>query len=147
MVRGASGCDETMTDDLTPEEAAQREAVLGANAAFYDAFERRDFDGVCDAWEHSSRVVCTHPGWPTLRGWAALATAWMRLVSNQQRLQFILTNEVAIVAGDAAWVSCDENILDGDGSSTVAALNVFVRADDGWKMVAHHGSIVHASLA
>ncbi|MDQ4098748.1 MAG: DUF4440 domain-containing protein, partial [Actinomycetota bacterium] len=21
-------------------------------------------------WEHSERVVCTHPGWATLRGWS-----------------------------------------------------------------------------
>ena len=127
----------------TPDESA----VLAANTAFYDAFERRDFDALSDSWEHSDRVSCTHPGWPTLRGWAAVATAWVRLVSNRQRLQFILTNESVAMFGDAAWVNCDENILDSGDSQTVAALNIFVRVDGEWKMVSHHGSVVHASLA
>ena len=126
---------------------AEELAVLAANAAFYDAFERRDFDALSDAWEHNSVVTCTHPGWPTLRGWAAVATAWMRLVSNRQHLQFILTNQTVSVRGDAAWVNCDENILDNGDSQTVAALNVFVRTDGVWKMVSHHGSVIHASLS
>jgi hypothetical protein len=48
------------------------------------------------------------------------------------------------VEGDAAWVTCDENLW-GDGfAGTVAALNVFVRdpMDERWRMVAHHGSPV-----
>ena len=134
-------------DEAAAASTADEASVLAANAAFYDAFERRDFDGLSDSWEHSDRVSCTHPGWPTLRGWAAVATAWMRLVSNRQHLQFILTNEVAAVLEDAAWVNCDENILDSGDSQTVAALNIFVRLEGEWKMVAHHGSVVHASLA
>ncbi|MGE3327232.1 MAG: nuclear transport factor 2 family protein, partial [Acidimicrobiia bacterium] len=51
----------------------EREAVLAANRAFYEAFERRDFDAMSDAWEHSDAVVCTHPGWRPLHGWAQVA--------------------------------------------------------------------------
>ena len=48
-----------------------------------------------------------------------------------------------VVAGDVAWVSCDENLLTGEGSATVASLNLFARDDDGpWKMLAHHGAPV-----
>lgn len=124
-------------------------SLLSVNAAFYDAFERRDFDTMSDIWEHSDRCSCTHPGWSTLRGWGAVAGSWVSLLQNNQRLQFILTNEVAQVNGDTGWVSCDENVLDGDNSSTVAALNIFVRAEAspfGWKMVLHQGSLVHASM-
>ena len=32
---------------------ADRLAVLAANAAYYDAFERRDFDAISDLWEHT----------------------------------------------------------------------------------------------
>ena len=35
-----------------------------------------------------------------------------------------------------------ENLLDGPGTSTVAAINLFVRGDGRWSMVAHHGSPV-----
>ena len=43
-----------------------------------------------------------------------------------------------------AWVTCDENILAGDGGSggTVAALNLYQRDAGRWLLVAHHGSPV-----
>ncbi|MEC8068528.1 MAG: nuclear transport factor 2 family protein, partial [Actinomycetota bacterium] len=41
-------------------------AVLAANAAFYDAHESRDLAAMQAVWEHSDRVACTHPGWPIL---------------------------------------------------------------------------------
>jgi ketosteroid isomerase-like protein len=97
-------------------------------------------------WEHTERVACTHPGWATLRGWAKVSASFFALFQNAEQLQFILTNEVAQVVGDVGWVSIDENILDADGATTVAALNVFARDEDGeWQMVVHHGSPVTAS--
>jgi len=120
------------------------QSVRAANAAFYDAFEARDMDRMSDVWEHSDRVTCVHPGWQALRGWGPVAGSWFALFGGPQHLQFILTNEVVEVAGDAAWVSVDENLLDGDQvGGTVAALNIFVRGDDGrWRLVAHHGAPV-----
>ena len=50
-------------------ETADIEDVLAANVSFYDAFERRSLESMGQVWEHSERVVCTHPGWPILRGW------------------------------------------------------------------------------
>ncbi len=122
------------------------DAVRAANAAFYNAFEGRDLDGMSAVWEHTDRILCTHPGWATLRGWSKVSASFFALFQNAQQLQFILTNEQAQVVGDAAWVSVDENILGVDGATTVAALNLFARNPDGeWRMVAHHGSPVTAS--
>ena len=122
------------------------EAVRQANAAFYAAFEERDLDAMSRVWEHTDRVVCTHPGWASLRGWARVSASFFALFQNAQHLQFILTNELAVAVGDLAWVSIDENILDLDGATTVAALNLFTRHPDGrWLMVAHHGSPVTAT--
>ena len=107
--------------------------MLAANGAFYAAFEAGDLDAMSDVWSHDERVVCTHPGWSTLRGWAAVSASWFALFNNGQHLQFIVTAEHAEVVGDVAWVTCDENILAGDGASggTVSALNLFVRDADG----------------
>lgn len=122
------------------------EEVRGANASFYAAFESGDLDAMSDVWEHNDRVTCTHPGWPVLRGWGAVAASWVALFQGPQQLQFILTDEVIEIEGNVAWVTVDENILDLDSGSTVSSLNVFVRADGGtapvWMMVAHHGSAV-----
>jgi hypothetical protein len=97
-------------------------------------------------WEHSDRVLCTHPGWATLQGWGRVAASFFALFQNAQRLQFILTNQTAEVVGDTAWVAVDENILDTGNATTVAALNLFTRDPAGeWAMVVHHASAVSAS--
>ena len=121
------------------------ESVRVANRRFYDAFEAADMDAMSDVWEHSERIVCTHPGWATLQGWAAVSGSWYALFHNGQSLQFIVTNERARVASEhVAWVSCDENIL-GDGPGAMAAaLNLFIRTNGRWQMVGHHASPVAA---
>jgi ketosteroid isomerase-like protein len=123
------------------------DAVLAANRALYDAFEARDVSAMTALWSGHDDVVCTHPGWPTLHGADAVLRSWQVLLTNAQRLQFIVTDERAFVVGDAAWVTCDENILDsrsgGPTGGTVAALNLFRRRADGsWQVVGHHGSPV-----
>jgi ketosteroid isomerase-like protein len=128
---------------VPPTASDDRDAVLAANEAFYAAFEQRDLDAMSNVWDHADHVVCTHPGWLPRRGWGAVAASWFALFTNGQNLQFILTDEQAATSGDLGWVSCVENIL-GDGTSggSVAALNVFVREEAVWKLVAHHGSPV-----
>ena len=117
-------------------------AVLAVNQGFYEAFESADLDAMSVIWEHSDRVVCTHPGWATLRGWSRVVSSWYALFAGPQRLQFILTDPVVELVGDLALVSLEENLLDGARGSTVAALNVFARTPVGWKLIVHHGSPV-----
>ncbi len=117
--------------------------VLAANLAFYSAFEERDLDAMADLWDHGDDVACTHPGWPTLHGWGKVGASWAALLSNGERLQFIVADELVRVCGSVAWVACTENLLADDGfGGTVAALNVFEHRDDRWVIVAHHGSPV-----
>lgn len=117
-------------------------AVVAANAAFYDAHETRDLDRMAGIWEHSDRVVCVHPGWPILRGWTTVEESWRRIFGGPGQNQFILTNEIVTVAGDTAWVTLDENLVDRTATGTIAATNVFVRSDAGWRLTVHHGSPV-----
>lgn len=116
--------------------------LLELNQAFYEAFEERNLDAMSDLWEHSDRVTCTHPGWAVLRGWGAVAASWVAIFQGPQRIQFILTDAQVEVAGDLGWVTLDENIIGADAGSTVSALNLFVRVDEGWRLVAHHGSAI-----
>ncbi|HEX4866410.1 MAG TPA: nuclear transport factor 2 family protein [Acidimicrobiales bacterium] len=123
-------------------DSGDQAEVRALNRRFYDAFEERDLDVMSDVWEHSDRVACTHPGWRTLHGWGAVAGSWFALFGGPQVLQFILTNEVVQVAGDAAWVTVDENLITAESSGTVAAMNLFLREGGRWRLVAHHGSPV-----
>ena len=124
------------------ELEAMLDAVLEANQAFYEAFEARDIDAMSELWEHTDRVVCTHPGWATLRGWGAIAGSWFTLFSNAEHLQFIVTNARPQIDGAIGWVVCEENLLSGaGGGGAVAALNLFARDPGGrWRMIGHHGS-------
>lgn len=124
-------------------EAVQ--AVLAANRAFYEAHEARDLAAMRLVWEHSDRAVCVHPGWPILRTWPMIERSWQRIFAGPGRNQFIITNEAVAVNGDLAWVTVDENLVDGGMTGTVAATNVFVRDGDGWLLVVHHGSPVMPS--
>jgi hypothetical protein len=122
---------------------ADLDGVLAANRRYYEVFESADLDGMSSLWEHSERAVCTHPGWATLRGWPRVSSSYFALFQQGSMLQFVLTEERPVVAGDTAWVSVDENLLGESGGITVATLNVFVRHPEGWYLVAHHGSVVH----
>jgi ketosteroid isomerase-like protein len=121
--------------------------VLAANKAFYGAFEASDLDAMADLWDHGDDVACTHPGWSTLHGWDSVGASWAALLSNGERLQFIVADELVRVCGPVAWVACTENLLADDGfGGTVAALNVFERQDERWVIVAHHGGPVARKL-
>ena len=122
------------------------QVVLAANQRFYDAHESRDMDAMATVWEHTDRVVCIHPGWPILRGWASVRTSWEQILFGPGRNQFILTNEEVMLDGDMAWVTLDENLVDGSAASTIAATNVFVRTTQGWQLTLHHGSPVMVGL-
>ena len=104
-------------------------------------------------WEHSERVVVTHPGWPMLRGWARVEQSWAAIFSNTAFIQFVLADEQCTVAGDTAWVTAEENILQATGESgesaadsatlsgsRAAVTNVFVRDGERWLMIVHHAS-------
>lgn len=140
MARGSVGA--AMPPSHPHEPSSDAAAVLASNAAFYEAFESRDLDTMSDIWEHSDRVGCVHPGWAILTGWASVSASWFALFDGPQRLQFIVTDERVEVAGDVAWVTCNENLLDTGATQAVAATNVFARADTGWQLVHHHGSPV-----
>jgi ketosteroid isomerase-like protein len=74
-------------------------------------------------------------------------------MANTDYIQFFLTDVEVGVDGDAAVVTCTENILTGgpeddDPGSLVGGLvvatNVFRRTPEGWRLWVHHGSPVLA---
>jgi ketosteroid isomerase-like protein len=142
---------------MTPRTAEAR-AVERANQAFYDAVENSDLDAlesvVLDG-PLAESVAVVHPGWPVLRGRGEVMRSFALIMANTDYIQFFLTDVEVGVDGDAAVVTCTENILTGgpaedDGSAgslvggLVVATNVFRRTADGWRLWVHHGSPVLA---
>jgi ketosteroid isomerase-like protein len=117
---------------------SDEEDVGMANAAFYAAFEARDVREMATLWEQSSRAFCIHPGWPALVGWNKILPSWYGLFSNSERLQFLIVNEIVSLAGDCAWVTCEENLIDQGPEAGLYAINHFIRHDHGrWLIVGH----------
>ncbi|MBI2168379.1 MAG: nuclear transport factor 2 family protein [Actinobacteria bacterium] len=137
-------------DPVTEDE----KAVAEANQAFYEAFEARDLAALAGVWEQSERATCTHPGWPTLRGWSQIVASFESIFAKTPFIQFFLTEERVNVQGEVAWVVVEENVLQAHqthggsvaesllGDATAEAVNVFVRQGREWKMVLHHAAAV-----
>lgn len=139
-----------------------REAVLAANQALYEALENGDLEGVEAAWlgpdeaDDKTGAVCVHPGWPVLRGRAQVTRSYMLIMMNTEYIQFFLTDVECEVQGDVALVTCTENILSGGEAEEegelgplvggkVVSTNLFRRTASGWKLWSHHGSPVLTS--
>ena len=68
--------------------------------------------------------ACIRVGRSCGRG-AVVEESWRRILEGPGRNQFIVTNDVVAVHGDLAWVTLDENLVQGASTGTVAATNVF----------------------
>jgi ketosteroid isomerase-like protein len=118
------------------ERGKQESAVLLANASFYRAFSEGDQQAMSELWAARASVACFHPGSPLLLGRDAVLKSWQQILG--QRPAFKLRCDVATVAlfEGTAIVFCYEG---GEGQpSHLAATNVFVLEDGGWRMVHHH---------
>jgi ketosteroid isomerase-like protein len=127
--------------------------VAAANAALYEAFETADVDRMERVWDDvdPDSIVCVHPGWPILRGRSTVLRSWSAVMAGTDYIQFFLTDVRICLHGDAAVVTCQENVLtevteSGNGNAAVIATNLFVRRPDGWRVQVHHGSPVLGRL-
>jgi len=125
-----------------PEEEA---AVLQVNRRFYQAFEQLDIEAMSAVWLHGDRARCIHPGWRTLRGWAAIKESWIAIFSNTEEIKFTLTDVAVNLSERMAWVSCVENIIDAGNAipvvSAIEATNIFEWIGSEWRLVQHHASM------
>jgi ketosteroid isomerase-like protein len=109
--------------------------VVTANEAFYRAFRGEDLPAMERLWAQRAPVACVHPGWPPLIGREQVMASWRAIMSGGAPPIRCGAAHVLLL-GLVAQVVCEERI----GASRVIATNVFVREDDRWAMVHHHGS-------
>jgi ketosteroid isomerase-like protein len=123
-----------------------RDGVVAANRAFYDAFESLEIAQMESVWLQDQRIACIHPGWRKLIGWGAVMTSWERIFDGVFEMKFELGEMDVMISGDLAVVIVEENLTqrgyDGIARSQVLSTNVFERVGDRWLMVSHHGSPV-----
>ncbi len=116
-------------------DPADTASVLFANDSFYLTFQTGDSAAMNEIWSARDGVSCLHPGWPPLLGREAVMKSWSALLANPQQQPVSAHAAVVELHGDTAVVICYESV----GQFTLAATNVFVREQAGWKLV-HHQS-------
>jgi ketosteroid isomerase-like protein len=112
-----------------------KDEVLAANAAYYDAFGAADFAGMSRIWADDD-VSCVHPGWQVLIGRQAVMESYREILRNPMQDRIEHRDERLMVSGSEARVFCIEFV----GGAALAATNWFRRVEGAWRMIHHQAS-------
>ena len=126
----------TMTDTLFPTPKA-------AEAAFYEAFERRDLDAMMVVWAADEHIECIHPMGPRLRGVARVRDSWRRIFADALPMKFQLSDAQYSQGELLAIHILHENIRTSrhqEEHPPVIATNIYQCTAAGWRMILHHAS-------
>jgi len=107
--------------------------ILEVNRAFYDAFAAGDFLTVKQTWSRSHQISVIHPGSVALHGYEAVMASWELIFENSGSHDIKCINERVYLAGESAYVVCNEVFPEGQ----LVATNIFVIEDGRWRMVHH----------
>jgi uncharacterized protein (TIGR02246 family) len=119
-----------------------------AEAAFYDAFVRRDLEAMMEVWSDDDDSYCVHPGGARISGLDNIRESWRRIFAGGQDLRFSLRDIRHIHTMMLAVHSVHEHITVAGqprAQQPVIATNVYQRSERGWRMVAHHAAAAPAS--
>jgi len=124
------------------QKSVDEQEVREANNIFYQAMQSLDLARMENTWWHEDRVLCLHPGWELIVGWDKIKESWAGIFRSTVQLQVTISEPRICVVGDAAWVSCTEQVtsmMETDFTTArVEATNIFVRRKGHWRMVHHH---------
>jgi len=114
-----------------------------AEAAFYEAFEKGDLDAMMGVWADDDDIVCVHPGGQRLTGTEQIREAWRQIFAAGQTLRFRLRNQQSLNGMTLVVHSVYEQITvanEARARQPVIATNIYMRTENGWRMVVHHAS-------
>ena len=112
-------------------------------AAFYEALQNGDIEKLMACWGDEDDIVCVHPGGARLVGPAAIRATFDAMFSNGTiRAQAIKVRKVETMSASVHSVLERIEVLTEEGPrhAYVIATNVYHKAAQGWRMVAHHAS-------
>jgi uncharacterized protein (TIGR02246 family) len=112
-------------------------------AQFYEALREADLDKLMALWADDDEVVCVHPGGPRVVGAGAIRVAFEAMFANgsisawpdKVRRVHSLTAAVHNLVERIELASAE-----GPRTGYVLATNVYLKTDQGWRLVAHHAS-------
>lgn len=112
-------------------------------AQFYEALQRGDIERLMAIWSDEDEICCVHPGGPRVVGAAAIRASFESMFgkgpidARPDKVRRLQTHSCAIHS-----VLEQVLVLTDKGAQTawVVATNVYVKAAQGWRLVAHHAS-------
>ncbi|MCG6895834.1 MAG: nuclear transport factor 2 family protein [Thiocapsa sp.] len=115
-----------------------------AETAYYTAFAATDVALMGEVWTETAAAVCVHPGGDLLSGRAEVLRSWADILNGAQ-LPEVRYRVLQRMTSDQLAVHLVEELIrpshSRDAPNRVLATNVYHRATDGWRMVAHHASL------
>lgn len=111
--------------------------------AFYAAFEAADLDAMMRLWADDETISCVHPGGSRLVGHDEIRESWRQIFASSMRLRFHLGERRTLTDDNLAVHSVQEEIeVSGQQNlrAVVAATNIYVLTDHGWRIWLHHAS-------
>jgi len=114
-----------------------------AEAAFYEAFEKADLDAMMAVWADDDEIVCVHPGGVRLAGMAQVRESWRQIFAAGQTLRFRLRHQQSLSGMTLVVHSvCEQISVAGETQERgpVISTNIYMRTENGWRMVVHHAS-------
>jgi ketosteroid isomerase-like protein len=122
-------------------------ALLGSpddiEGQLYEALQRGDIDKLMALWSDDDDIACVHPGGPRLVGAAAIRASFEAIFANgainavPERVRRVATHSCAV---HSVLERVEVMSADGPQAAWVIATNVYVKAAQGWRLVAHHAS-------
>jgi ketosteroid isomerase-like protein len=110
---------------------------------FYEALQQGDLEKLMAVWADDDEIACVHPGGPRMIGAAAIRASFEGMFANgridahPEKIRRVVTHTSAVHnLLERIQVMTDE----GPRWGWVIATNVYVKAAQGWRMVAHHAS-------
>ena len=126
-----------------PKTAALMATPQDIEAQFYEALQRGDIEALMSVWSDDEDIVCVHPGGPRIVGAAAIRATFDSIFANgpisvhPEKLRTVNTGHCAVHnLMERVDISTDE----GPNTAWVIATNVYIKTDQGWRLVAHHAS-------
>lgn len=126
-----------------PPPAALLASPEDTEAQFYEALQHGDIERLMAVWADDDEIACVHPGGPRLVGAAAIRASFDHIFANgaipvvpeQVHRLHTMTTAVHHLAERITITSAE-----GTQTVWVLATNVFLKTEQGWRLVVHHAS-------
>jgi len=117
-------------------------AIISANRKFYAAFDNADMAEMKTIWSGDCEISVIHPGRGPLHGWQDVMSSWEAILAGCNHTGISVAGERVYRIQDMAYVICTEMLQQNE----LTATNIFIREEDGWKMVHHQAGVLAQNL-